>query len=206
MVRPPLLLSASCQLPAARWVRRTQDSHMPLWTQTRQSYNRSPQMSGVFSTAAWWLATAVWAALIFYLSTPAFGAHRSIPLLARLLALFHVSVSHTTLDVLDSSIRTLAHLTEYAILAVLLYRSFRGRNRYAWSPGLALCCVVIAALYSVTDEYHQSFTSTRGPSAFDCVLDTTGAATGMLLAYFAVRFSSRQAALIRRSRLTLNPT
>ena len=168
-------------------------------------------------TVGWWLATVAWAALIFYLSTPAFAAHRSLPLLARLLAFFDVSLSPTTLGVLNSFIRTLAHLTEYAIFALLLYRSCRGSTtlpaagcllpaRCGWRPRLAFWCIVIAAVYSVTDEYHQSFTSTRGPSAFDCVLDTTGAATGMLVAYFAVRFSSRQAPLIRRSRLTVNPT
>ena len=108
-------------------------------------------------------------------------------ILGRLLALFDVSVSHTTLDLLDTFIRKLAHLTEYAIFALLLYRSCRGRNSSGWRPRLAFWCVVTAALYSVTDEYHQSFTPNRVPSALDCVIDITGAAVGMLLAYCAVR-------------------
>ena len=171
----------------------------------------TPMNNGVLGvlavrTVAWWLATLAWAALIFHLSTPAFGAHRSLPLLARLLEFFDVSVSPTTLGVLNSFIRTLAHLTEYSIFALLLYRSCLGRSPWGWHSRLAFWCIVVAALYSVTDEYHQSFTPTRGASAFDCVLDTTGAAVGILLAYLAVRFSSRQIPLIRRSRLTVNPT
>jgi VanZ family protein len=139
----------------------------------------------VYSTVAWWLATAAWAALIFHLSTPAFGADRSIPILGRLLAFFDVSLSHTTLDLLDTFIRKLAHLTEYAIFVLLLYRSCLGRRPGGWRSGIALSCVVIVALYSVTDEYHQSFTANRVPSAVDCAIDTTGAAIGMLLVYFS---------------------
>ncbi len=149
------------------------------------------------STVAWWLATVAWAGLIFHLSTPSFGADRSIPILARLLALFDLSVSQTTLDLLDTIIRKLAHLTEYAIFALLLYRSCYGSTtlpaascplptRCGWRPRLTFWCVVIAALYSVTDEYHQSFTPNRVPSALDCVIDTTGATVGMLIAYCAV--------------------
>ena len=158
----------------------------------------SPLVAAVYSTVAWWLATVVWAALIFYLSTPPFGAHRSLPLLARLLALFDLTLSHATLGVLDSFVRTLAHLTEYAIFALLLYRSCLGRNRCWWRPRLAFWSVVIAALYSVTDEYHQSFTSARVSSAFDCVIDTMGASLGMLIAFFAIRFPAKTPALIRK--------
>ena len=189
------------------------------------------------STVAWWLATVVWAALIFHLSTPAFGADRSIPILAHLLTLFDLSVSHTTLDILDTFIRKLAHLTEYAIFALLLYRSSLGSrslpaarcllpagsqpaascppgqsplrggaplpaaSRSQWRPHLAFCCVVIAALYSATDEYHQSFAPNRVPSTFDCLIDTTGAAVGMLIAYFSVRVSSRRTSLILQKQL-----
>jgi VanZ family protein len=188
-----LLPAACCSLSSERI---NETTLMPLWTQPSHSCDRSPTMRAVLSTAGWWLATAAWAALIFHLSTPAFGADRSIPILARLLPLFDVSVSHTTLDLLDTFIRKLAHLTEYAILALLLYRSCLGRNRKRWDPRLASWCVVIAALYSMTDEYHQSFASNRGASALDCVLDITGAAAGMLLAYVSVPFSGRNARVI----------
>jgi VanZ family protein len=165
---------------------------MPLKTQPTHSSKTSSGMRVQLSTIAWWLATLGWAALIFYLSTPPFGAHRSVPILARLLAFFDLSLSDTTLHVLDSFIRTLAHLTEYAVLALLLYRSCRGRTGPGWSARLAFWCVGIAALYAVTDEYHQSFSSTRGASALDCVLDTVGAALGMLVAYFWARVSRRR--------------
>ncbi len=138
----------------------------------------------------WWLATVAWAVLIFHLSTPTYSANRSIPLLARLLAFFNVSVSHTTLVVLDTLIRKVAHLTEYGIFALLLYRSCIGRNPWGWRPRLAFWCVVFAAFYAVTDEFHQSFTSTRVASPVDCLIDTTGAAVGMLLAYLSARFST----------------
>ncbi len=149
-----------------------------------------PLVPAVYSTVAWWLATVAWAVLIFHLSTPTYSTTHSITLLARLLVFFEVSVSPTTLAVLNSLIRTVAHLTVYAIFALLLYRSCHGQKRFGWNPSLAVLSVSIAALYSVTDEYHQSFTSTRGASVVDCFLDTTGAASGILFAYFSIRFSS----------------
>ncbi len=194
-------------------------------------------MRDTLSTTAWWFATFAWATLIFHLSTPAFGADRSIPILARLLAFFHVLVSPPTLDLLDTFIRKLAHLTEYAILALFLYRSFYGSRtlhaappdqppaqrairlgersiraggscplpaRSPWRPRLAFCCVVIAGLYSVTDEFHQSFTPNRVASALDCLLDTTGAAAGMLFTYLSVHFSGQRATRI--TLLTASPT
>jgi VanZ family protein len=135
---------------------------------------------------AWWLATAAWAALIFHLSTPAFGADRSIPHFARLLAIFDLRVSYNTLRLLNSFIRTFAHLAEYSILALLLYRSRQGRCSLEWRPNLACWCIVIAFLYSLTDEYHQSFTSNRVASAFDCIIDTTGAMVGIGIVYLYV--------------------
>ena len=190
-LRSALLRLAPCAMPYAPCAPMKR-SLMLHCTHTTQSCNRSGQIPGVLSTVAWWLATVAWAGLIFYLSTPAFGAHRSLPLIARLLALFDLTLSHARLGVLHSFVRTLAHITEYAILAILLYRSCHGRDRCGWSPRLAFWCVGIAGLYSVTDEYHQSFTPTRAASALDCFVDITGAVVAMLLVYFTVRFSSRR--------------
>jgi VanZ family protein len=98
-----------------------------------------------------WLPVIVWAAVIF--------AFSSIPSLG------------TGLGVWDTILRKGAHMTEYAILGVLLLRAL-GRELPALALGLA---------YAVTDEIHQHFVSGRHASPLDVLIDTAGVAIGIFL-------------------------
>jgi len=106
-----------------------------------------------------------------------------------------VSVSPATFELLHHLMRKSAHMTEYAIFAMLLYGSRRVSNPFDWRPWRALTCVAIAAAYSLTDEFHQIFVPGRGPSLWDCGLDTLGATLAML-----VPFGSHQLSLLRANR------
>ena len=99
-----------------------------------------------------WLPVVAWAALIFTLS--------SIPGLG------------TGLGTWDLVLRKLAHTTEYAILGLLLLRA-TGRMSVAF---------VLATLYAVTDELHQSFVAGRHASPLDVAIDAAGVALGLALA------------------------
>jgi VanZ family protein len=99
-----------------------------------------------------WLPVVAWAALIFTLS--------SIPGLG------------TGLGTWDLVLRKLAHTTEYAVLGVLLLRA-KGRVSVAF---------VLATLYAVTDELHQSFVAGRHASPLDVAIDAAGVALGLALA------------------------
>jgi VanZ family protein len=143
----------------------------------------------VVRTIVWWLITLAWAAQIFYLSTATFRASLSESLLAGILASFHLSLSPDTLHIVNSLLRKLAHLAQYSIFGLLLYRSLGGWNR--WRPNLARWCVLAAAIYALTDEFHQTLVPGRGPSLIDCGIDTIGAALGMLLVYQRAQFLQR---------------
>src|SRR5438045_7854104 len=67
--------------------------------------------------------------------------------------------------------RKLAHVSEYAILAVLLYRAFVHaalKGRGALSAGLVL---LLCGAYAAIDEFHQSFVSVRAASLLSVLLD-----------------------------------
>jgi VanZ family protein len=131
-----------------------------------------------------WKTTAVaWAGLIFYLSTGTFGGSFTSSLLSQILHVLHLSVSHPTFETLHHLVRKSAHLTEYAIFAILLYGSRRDERPFDWLPRRALGCLAIAAAYSLTDEFHQMFVPGRGPSIVDCGIDTVGAGLGLFLFY-----------------------
>jgi VanZ family protein len=134
-------------------------------------------------TVFWWALTVAWAGLIFYLSTQSFTPHFSQALLARTLHLLHLHVSPKTFGFLHTLLRKLAHLTEYGILALLLYGVPGEQSQLLWRPWRAVVCILVAAAYSLTDEYHQFRIPGRHASLLDCALDTVGASLAMLMLY-----------------------
>ena len=71
------------------------------------------------------------------------------------------------------------HLLGYALLGIgylrgLVYRRIPTRRDL-------VVAVLLACLYSATDEYHQRFTPDRSPSVQDIAIDTVGATIGVLL-------------------------
>lgn len=130
-----------------------------------------------------WFIVVAWAGLIFYLSTSGFGVGFTEWLLLEILSLLHATVSPLTFELLHHLMRKAAHVTEYAIFCLLMYAAFLDTEDFEWRPRLALRSVAIAALYSLTDEYHQSFVPGRTPSIVDCGIDTAGAALSTLIVW-----------------------
>ncbi len=124
-----------------------------------------------------------WAGLIFYLSTSGFGASFTRWLLYIVLDLLRVTVSAPTFEFLHLCLRKLAHVTEYAVFSLLIYAGFLETRDFEWRPRLALRSIVIAGLYSLTDEYHQSFVPGRTPSLVDCGIDTAGASLATTIVF-----------------------
>jgi VanZ family protein len=100
-------------------------------------------------TLTHWLPVVLWAALIFALS--------SIP---------HLSSGLGTWDLV---LRKCAHVTEYAILALLSARALL-REVPAFALGL---------LYAVSDEVHQSFVRGRHAAPLDVAIDSVGLLIGV---------------------------
>jgi VanZ family protein len=135
----------------------------------------------------WWIPVIIWAGVIFYMSTGTFGSSFTNNLLKDILAILHVEVSRHTFFLLAHGFRKLGHLTEYSIFAIFLYHALGDDHRASWNPRKALACILLAGLYSLTDEFHQRFVPGRGPSIVDCGIDTIGATLGMVIVYFAGR-------------------
>ena len=81
---------------------------------------------------------------------------------------------------IDHVVRKAAHFTEYAVLGVLLalmYRAYghKGKRLFLLSAGTG-------SLYAATDEFHQLFVPGRSGEVRDVMIDTAGAAAGILLA------------------------
>jgi len=77
----------------------------------------------------------------------------------------------------DTIIKKGGHMIGYAFLALSYWRAFDFRGGKRWLAWL------LAVLYAVTDELHQSFVPGRHPSIWDIVLfDNLGALISLWLA------------------------
>jgi len=81
---------------------------------------------------------------------------------------------HTLLKI-NYAVRKLAHFTEYALLAALLFRAFRADSIFRWRWRWAAYTLGIVFGWALLDELHQTFTHSRGGSIYDSLLDTSGA-------------------------------
>jgi VanZ family protein len=141
---------------------------------------------------AWWPAV-LWAGVISFASTDAFSSAKTAVVLALIVRWFDPTISSQDLDAIHLVVRKSAHFAEYFIFYVLIYRGIRGRRAgWRWSWGLSAW--IIAAAYSVLDEFHQSFVPSRTASPWDSLLDSAGALAALLCVLLWVHFIRQEPA------------
>lgn len=75
-------------------------------------------------------------------------------------------------------VRKAAHMTEYAILTVLIYIALAADGvKYKWRPLVAMAAVFI---FACSDEFHQLFVPGRCGAFTDVLIDTAGAAIAVI--------------------------
>ena len=130
----------------------------------------------------------VWAALIFIGSSSILSGSNTSPFLVQPIHWLFPTASESTLQLAHLLIRKAGHLTEYAILAWLAARAFRTSSNELLHRRWFLVALLLVALYSLSDEFHQSFVPSRGASLLDCAIDSIGGLT--MLSFLAVRWNS----------------
>ena len=101
-----------------------------------------------------WLPPTLWASVIFIFSS-------------------FSSIATSEIFWQDFILKKTAHIIEYAIFATLLFRSLKESGADRKKAGFL--ALLIAFLYAITDEIHQSFTPGREPRFRDIIFDTIGA-------------------------------
>jgi VanZ family protein len=85
----------------------------------------------------------------------------------------------------------LIHAAAYAILAVLLLLAMPMKTS-GFTSQQALVATLLASLYGITDEFHQSFVPGRDADLLDWMADTGGALIStLLLAWITRRMRAR---------------
>lgn len=140
----------------------------------------------------------VWMGVVFCFSTDFGSADHTSRILIPLLRWLDPSITADAIERVHLVVRKAGHVTEYAVLALLILRALRilrPQPVARWSWGLALAALAASAAYGATDEIHQLFVASRGPSIVDVGIDSCGAALGLLLAFVwsrSVRLRTRE--------------
>jgi VanZ family protein len=136
-----------------------------------------------------WGLLLVWMCLIFVGSTDLMSAEHTSRFLVPFLLWLRPNISMQTVMFIQLLVRKAGHVTEYAILAALLWRVLRHYFLVArmsfWRSATA--ALIAAMIFAATDEFHQSFFPSRTATVHDVMIDSVGAIVGLLICWMFVR-------------------
>jgi VanZ family protein len=126
----------------------------------------------------------VWAILIFIGSGDILSGSHTGSFTLKLLSSLFPHASAATLGAIHLGIRKAGHLTEYAILAVLTARALRTSSVEFLRRGWFWAALTVVVVYSLSDEFHQSFVPSRGASLYDSMIDSVGGLLGLTIVWW----------------------
>lgn len=88
----------------------------------------------------------------------------------------------------DQKIRKIAHVTEFAILNILLVNLIYQLNE-KFKLKYLIISIILTFVYACTDEIHQIFVQGRTSSFIDVLIDTIGAITTSLIIYIIYKIN-----------------
>jgi len=131
-----------------------------------------------------------WLAMIAFFSTDTFSSEHTGSILERIIRAIYGPVSQAHFQMIHVFVRKSAHFTVYGFLSLLAYYSWRATlpRRAPWTFIWSALALLLTLLAASSDEFHQIFVPSRGPSVRDVLLDMMGAMfVQILLATFASR-------------------
>ena len=141
----------------------------------------------------YWLPLLIWLGLIFLGSTDLMSAEHTSRFIVPILRWLDPEIAPGTIASIHVAIRKCAHVGEYAILALLLFRAAICVANVEWSVWLSSVCVWIGCVFvAITDEFHQSSVRSRSASVRDVLIDSGGAIFGVLIGAAFARHGSKK--------------
>ena len=133
-----------------------------------------------------------WMALIFLGSTDVLSAEHTSRFLAPFLRWLNPQISLAALAEIQFAVRKLGHVTEYAILAILLWRALRAGTVWTTKRSILFALTVLGcAIFAASDEFHQAFVPSRTSSPQDVMIDICGALIGLMMCWMFARRASQ---------------
>jgi len=141
----------------------------------------------------YWLPVLVWMGVIFLASGDPMSFQHSSRIIGPIVQWLLPRLSAEAVHNVVVAVRKSAHVTEYALLALLVWRAWQkpGTHPPSWQWRLAARCVLLVIVYAAGDELHQLFVTTRQASVKDVLIDTGGAVLGLLFLWGVGRWRKR---------------
>ena len=130
----------------------------------------------------YWLPVLIWLGFIFVGSTEALSAEQTSRFLVPFLRWLDPHISDATIATIHFVMRKLGHITEYGVLAMLLWRGLR-RGTHLKMSILFVLAWLAAGIFAASDEFHQSFVPSRTASPIDVMIDICGALVGLAICW-----------------------
>jgi VanZ family protein len=132
--------------------------------------------------AKYWLPVVLWCVLIFSASGDRRSVNRSSRIIEPFVRWLIPDISDEAVVATVFVVRKIAHVTEFAILAMLLRRAAQNSfwtARPGWSCQSCCFAAIGAILFAMTDEYHQTFVPGRQGTVMDVLIDSIGVFAGL---------------------------
>jgi VanZ family protein len=130
----------------------------------------------------YWLPLLIWGSVIFVGSTNLMSAGHTSRFVVPFLLWLKPGMPPQTIWIILVAVRKCAHVIEYAVLALLLWRALRNTPVLGAKMLVTFGAVMLGcALFAASDEFHQTFVKSRTPSVRDVLLDIAGAILGLLV-------------------------
>ena len=140
-------------------------------------------MSRLRNFLFYWLPVLVWMAVIFTASGDTQSSQRSSRIIGPLLRWLFPEMPQETVDLIVFVVRKCAHLTVYAVLALLVWRALRKparRDTRPWSWKTFGHTMIVVVAYAASDELHQAFVPPRQGKLHDVLIDSVGGAAALI--------------------------
>ena len=124
---------------------------------------------------------------ISWCSTETFSDAHTAILVENLLPFLFPAISPEASLLINFFLRRAAHVIEYLVLGLLVFRALRAGSTASWNWRWSFFSLVVVALWAAIDELHQSFVPARTASIVDVGIDMAGG----ILAQFAIAIGYR---------------
>lgn len=147
----------------------------------------------------YWLYVVVWLLILMVLSSDSFSYHATRKLTKGLFEFFNPDVQLRTILKFHEFLRKALHVINYATLSWILICAFvKSFNpvplwKFRWSAFSILICVI----FSISDEWRQSFSPYRTSRLLDVYLDSSGACLTQVVIYILYRLDIRKKTRIK---------
>ncbi len=130
----------------------------------------------------YWIPAICMAVLISLFSTQYFSSEHTARVILPILRWLFPATSPRMFHLLHVAIRKLAHVMEFGVFSVTVFRGIRS-GRPGWRLDWAVSTFFIALAFAALDEWHQSFVPVRQASARDVAIDALGAVLAQVLVW-----------------------